>query len=100
MARGPVIIGRREEKTRNRKRAMGEPRQPSRCGLLIGFLPEGVAGEVHEDVFEGGLADGDGLGAAGEGGGELGDQRGAALVLETDAVADDRRLAGGPGTKT
>lgn len=61
-------------------------RFPGRLAIVL--IRERVAGEVEEDVFEGGPADGDAGDAAGQGVGGAGDEGGAVGVLETDDAVD------------
>ena len=56
-------------------------------------IPEAVAGEVDEDVFERRLAERDGFDAVGEGFDQLGDPLVAVRLLEPHGAVDDLRLA-------
>jgi len=63
--------------------------------IVIGFFsffligPEAVAGAVDENVFERGLADGDGLNFAGKGFDRVGDEAVAVLTLQADLSGED-----------
>src|SRR6516164_691455 len=56
---------------------------------FFAFGPEAVAGAVDEDVFQGRLADGDGLNFAGEGFDHVGDEAVAILSFQADLSGKD-----------